>query len=84
MKIDWKAKLTSRKMWAAIAGFISGLAIIFGLDQGIIETVSGAVVAIGSVVVYIVSEGKVDCERIKAAAQKTQDAIDAIKKDEPK
>lgn len=84
MKIDWKAKLTSRKMWAAIVGIISGLALVFGLDQDIISTISGAVVAIGSVVAYIVSEGKVDCERLKNAVDKTKDAIDVIKQDKPK
>ena len=24
MKIDWKAKLTSRKLWMAVAGFVTG------------------------------------------------------------
>ena len=25
MKIDWKRKLTSRKLWVALAGFVAGL-----------------------------------------------------------
>ena len=25
MKIDWKRKLTSRKLWIAAAGFVAGL-----------------------------------------------------------
>ena len=25
MKIDWKRKLTSRKLWLAVAGFVMGL-----------------------------------------------------------
>ena len=30
MKIDWKRKLTSRKLWVAVAGFVSGLILAFG------------------------------------------------------
>ncbi len=33
MKIDWKRKLTSRKFWFALAGFIAGLIVIFGGSQ---------------------------------------------------
>ena len=29
-KIDWKRKLTSRKWWLALTGFITGLIIAFG------------------------------------------------------
>ena len=29
-KIDWKRKLTSRKRWIAIAGFVSGCIVAFG------------------------------------------------------
>ena len=30
MKIDWKRKLTSRKLWIAAAGFVAGLIAAFG------------------------------------------------------
>ena len=30
MKIDWRRKLTSRKLWVATAGFIAGLIVAFG------------------------------------------------------
>ena len=29
-KIDWKRKLTSRKLWVAVAGFVAGLILAFG------------------------------------------------------
>lgn len=59
MKIDWKRKLTSRKLWMAVAGFIAGVALIFtaGATE---ETITGAVMAFGSVVAYIVGEGLTD------------------------
>lgn len=59
MNIDWKRKLTSRKLWLAIAGFISGLVVVFtaGATE---ETVTGCIMALGSVVAYIVGEGLTD------------------------
>jgi len=58
-KIDWKRKLSSRKLWAAAAGIVMGLAMVFGLDENTISTVAGAVVSVASVVAYIIAEGKV-------------------------
>ena len=64
-KIDWKRKLSSRKLWAAIAGVVTGLAMVFKLDESTISSVAGAVVSVASVVSYIITEGKVDAESIK-------------------
>ena len=74
MKTLWR-KLTSRKMWAAAAGVVAGLALIFGLDTDTVQTVSGAVVACASVVTYIVTEGRIDA----AAVQKAIEAAEAVK-----
>lgn len=73
-----KQKLSSRKLWAAIIGVLTGVAMIFGLDGEVIETVSGAVVAVGSVVAYIAAEGKIDAERVKATVEKVQNATEAL------
>ena len=73
-------KLTSRKFLAAAAGIVTGLAMIFGLDENIITSVAGAVTALGSVVVYVAAEGKVDAEAVKQAlleAEKAKDALEA-------
>ena len=69
-KIDWKRKLSSRKLWAAAAGIVTGLAMVFGLDEGTISSVAGAVVSVASVVSYIIAEGKVDAESVKKSAEK--------------
>ena len=66
-KIDWKHKLSSRKLWAAIAGVVTGLAMVFKLDESTISSVAGAVVSMASVVSYIITEGKVDAESVKKA-----------------
>ena len=78
-KIDWKRKLSSRKLWAAVAGIVTGLAMVLGLDQGVISNVAGAVVSAVSVVAYIITEGKVDAESVKKAAEDAREAVEAVK-----
>ena len=45
MKIDWKRKLTSRKLWIAAAGFVAGLIAAFGGSSETAETVSGCILS---------------------------------------
>lgn len=58
--IDWKSKLTSRKFWAAIVGFVAGVMLAFKVDAQTVETVSGVIMAGASVVAYIIGEGLAD------------------------
>lgn len=76
--MDILRKLSSRKLWAAIAGIVTGLAMVFGLDEGVISNVAGAVVSLASVVAYIITEGRIDKEAVGNAAGQVQDAIDAV------
>ena len=62
MNIDWKRKLTSRKFWVAIAGFVAGLIVAFGGDSTTAETVSGCIMSGAAVVAYIIGEGLIDSE----------------------
>ena len=71
-------KFKSRKLWVAVIGLLMGVAMIFGVDPNVAETVSGAVVAVVSVVAYIVTEGKIDAAAVGDAAQAVQDAVDAV------
>ena len=71
-------KFTSRKFLAAVVGIISGLAIVFGVDENAISSVSGAVLAGASLITYIVTEGRIDAQSVAAAIEKLQDASDAI------
>lgn len=73
-----KRKLSSRKLWAAVAGVIAGLAMVFGLDEGVITSVSGAVVSVASIIVYIITEGRVDAAAVKTAVEDVQSAADAL------
>lgn len=74
-------KLSSRKLWMAIAGVATGIAMALGVDATDVSTVAGAVTALVSVVAYIATEGKVDAESVKNAVEATQDAIDVITKE---
>lgn len=75
-------KLSSRKLWMAIAGVVTGIAMALGIESTDIGTVAGAVTALVSVVTYIVTEGKVDAEGVKTAVEKTQEAVETIKQTE--
>ena len=60
MKIDWKRKLTSRKLWVSVAGLVAGLIIAFGGNQDTADKVSGSILGGAAVVGYIVGEGLTD------------------------
>ncbi len=60
MKIDWKRKLTSRKLWVALAGFIAGMIVAFGGSSEVAETVSGCILSGAAVVGYVIGEGLAD------------------------
>lgn len=62
--MNWKQKLSSRKLWAAIAGVIVGLVVAFGGDGESIQQVAGSVMSVVSAIIYILAEAGVD----KAAA----------------
>lgn len=68
-------KLKSRKFLAALVGVITGLAMIFGLDAEVANTVTGAVVAMGALVTYIVTEGSIDKAALAEAIDKTEAAV---------
>lgn len=59
-KQDIIRKLTSRKLWMAVAMFISGLIVAFGGESSTAETVSGCLMQAGAVVSYILAEGWAD------------------------
>ncbi len=71
-------KLSSRKLWAAVAGLVTGLAMVFGLDEGVVTSVSGAVVSVASVVAYIITEGRVDAAAVKTAVEDVQEAVETV------
>lgn len=63
MKIDWKSKLSSRKFWSAVAGFIVPLLLAFGVSDSNITQVTALIMSGGSLIAYILGEGMIDAGR---------------------
>lgn len=59
-KNDIVRKLTSRKFWMALAGFVSGLLVAFGETAETAETVAGLIMAGATVLGYLLAEGLTD------------------------
>ncbi|MGW8381298.1 hypothetical protein [Streptococcus parasuis] len=72
MKINWKQKLTSRKFWAAVIGFITAMMVAFGVDDLTIEQVVAMITAASTLIAYIIGEGMVDAARIKSESGKDE------------
>ena len=60
MGIDWKRKLTSRKLWAAICALATNLIIAFGGSSEEAVKITAIIMAGASVIAYIIGEGLVD------------------------
>lgn len=65
-KADIIRKLTSRKLWVAIAGFVSGLIVAFDGDAATAETISGLILQGAAVLAYIIAEGMADAAHTEA------------------
>ena len=78
MKIDWVRKLTSRKFWVALAGFIAGLIVAFGGSSETAETVSGCILSGAAVVGYLIGEGLADSGNPAGGEHKEDDDGDNL------
>lgn len=63
-KIDWAKKLTSRKFWAAIIGFVTAIMLAFGVNDITTQQVIAVMTAGATLIAYILGEGMVDAARI--------------------
>ena len=72
--MDWKKKLTSRKLWVAVAGLVSGLVLAFKGSAELAETISGCVMAVASVIAYIVGEGLTDAAYANSNSTSTSES----------
>lgn len=60
--MDWKRKLTSRKLWVAIASFVSLMVMAFGVAEEAASQITAIIMAGASMIAYIIGEGLVDKE----------------------
>ena len=57
MKIDWKRKLSSRKFWAMLGGFIAAVLAFLGASEAVSTQVTAIISAAGVIIAYILAEG---------------------------
>ena len=60
MGIDWKRKLSSRKFWAALTGFVGAVAVFCGAGESMITEVTAIISAAGVLIAYILGESIID------------------------
>lgn len=73
-----KEKLLSRKLWLAVIGAGAGIAIALGAPESIVSVIVGAATALVSVVIYIITEGKVDAAAVQLSAEFIQSVLATI------
>jgi len=62
-KINWKQKLSSRKFWFAIIGFITPWLVMFNVDPEKIDLITSMIMSGASLIAYILAEGFIDANR---------------------
>ena len=58
--MNWKRKLTSRKFWVAVIGFVTPLLLAFGKSESDVTQISSIIMAGGTLIAYIIGEGFID------------------------
>ncbi len=72
-RIDWKRKLTSRKLWTAVGSFASMMILACGGTENTATQVTALIMAGASVVAYIIGEGLTDSANIGNTAETKED-----------
>ena len=65
-KDDLVRKLTSRKFWAAVIAFVTGLLIFFGKSEAEATQIAALIMSGASVIAYIIGEGLADAAGAQA------------------
>lgn len=79
--IDWKTKLTSRKFWVAVVGFVVPLLVAFGVSDNRAAEVASIIMAGASMIAYVIGEGLIDSSRIQSETKSTVTTLKGDVKD---
>lgn len=63
-KIDWARKLTSRKFWAAVVGFVTPIMTLAQVPDNTAVQVTAIIMAGGTLIAYIIGEGLTDAAAV--------------------
>lgn len=72
-KINWKRKLTSRKFWMAVAGFVGLLIIHFTGDETEAKEITEIIMSGAVVIGYIIGEGLADSANVYIETNETEE-----------
>ncbi len=75
-EINWKKKLTSRKLWTAVASFVSMMIVATGGAENTATQVTALIMAGASVVAYIIGEGLTDAAGIGETTVETEVSVE--------
>lgn len=68
--MDWMSKLTSRKLWMSIAGFVGMVLIATGASEQETAQITAIIMAGATVIGYVIGEGLVDANRANDSSSK--------------
>lgn len=71
--INWVRKLTSRKLWTAVASFVSMMIVATGGTENTAAQVTALIMAGASVVAYIIGEGLTDAANSTILVDRTEE-----------
>ena len=63
-KIDWRRKLSSRKFWSAVIGFVTSILYGFNAADVTVEKVTAISTAGSCLIAYILAEGWIDANEV--------------------
>jgi hypothetical protein len=64
MKINWIQKLSSRKFWLALIGFVTAVLVSLNVAEFRVEQIQGVLWSLAPLVAFILAEGYTDAHRI--------------------
>lgn len=75
--INWVRKLTSRKLWTAVASFVSMMIVATGGAESTATQVTALIMAGASVIAYIIGEGLTDASNAGVIEVDTEIEVEA-------
>ena len=78
--MDIKRKLTSRKFWLALIGFITPIMTLYKVPTETATQITAIIMAGGTLIAYILAEGFTDAQNI--ASPESLDVIEAEEDEE--
>lgn len=80
--INWMKKLTSRKLWTAVASFVSMMIVATGGAENTATQVTAIIMAGASVIAYIIGEGMTDAANVEIGEGQLLEVNDIKDEDE--